>query len=45
VKSQLLNKCYIEEEISNKRHEEEDEEEEEKKKYKYNNYSFVIKAR
>lgn len=50
VKSQLLNKCYIEEEISQRRSEEVEEEDEEedtktKKRVRVNTYSFVIRAR
>lgn len=47
IKSQLLNKCYIEEEISNKRFSEEEEEEDSNGKVaqKYETYSFVVKAR
>ena len=45
-----MNKCYIEEEISQRRSEEVEEEEEEvdikaKKRVRVNTYSFVIRAR
>lgn len=44
-----MNKCYIEEEISQRKFEEVEEEEEEdtktKKRVRINTYSFVIKAR
>lgn len=49
IKSQLLNKCYIEEEISSSRFEEKAEEEEEEEEQntgkQTSSYSFVVRAR
>ena len=44
VKSELLNKCYVEEEITNRRFEEVDEEEEGSKR-RTETFSFLIRAR
>ncbi len=48
LKSELLNKCYIEDEYSTPRRYDQDDEDEEdntKAKKKFDVYSFVVKAR